>query len=164
MRSTVIVLFVTGGAACAQDLSRQDLPQMFNENVQRRVGYILNPFNSPKIRTSANLLVTPPARVAAVTASSGVCSIPLLNVVAPGRPVPMPKVAPPGRLLAPPKGTLPRNTPGARTGPIDNMSIVAPAPACTATVGRVIAPAMAPAPAPTALPLPAPPPAPSTTP
>ena len=56
------------------------------------------------------------------------CSIPLLNVTAPGKPVPMPGLKP--RATPPPKTNL-RLAPNPPRVP-DRMNIVVPAPACIA--------------------------------
>ena len=54
---------------------------------------------------------------------SGLCSIPLLSVAAPGKPVPMPNM-------------VPKANPEA-SGTLDRMKIVAPAPACTSAMPGV---------------------------
>jgi hypothetical protein len=71
-------------------------------------------------------------RVVADKPAVSTCSIPLINVKAPGTPVPMPNMMP--KVAVPPNQT----SPGPK--PIDNMKIVAPAPACPADFSQVSVP------------------------
>ncbi len=59
-----------------------------------------------------------------VVAPTQACSIPLLNVVPAGTPVPMPNLMPPSH------NPFSVNTGTPTQSPVDHMPIVAPAPAC----------------------------------
>jgi len=97
--------------------------------------------NTPEIQISGNTVVPEPMKVTVVRPANEVCSIPLLNVVPPGKPVPMPTVAPHGEGLSKPDSNLkPVPEPAKTPGTIDKMSVVAPAPACPASISRTVAP------------------------
>ncbi len=113
MRSTLVLLALTCVPVFCQDAATAPPP----------------PDNSSSVEVSApSAVVTPlpPPKTLTFPPAPAICSIPLLNAVAPGKPVSMPNLWPKGRQFAP--------------APADRMSVVAPAPACSATV-RKAAPA-----------------------
>jgi hypothetical protein len=99
-------------AICQPALCQDDAAQKLNDNLRQRLTEILN----PQAEVSGNTAAPRPLRMIASSPTPQLCSIPLLDVTAPGRPVPMPNLKP-------------RN-PTATLRPEDRMSIVVPAPAC----------------------------------
>lgn len=93
---------------------------------------------------SVNTVEPRPLRMTVSPPTPQLCSIPLLNVSAPGKPVPMPNLMP--RALPSPGLTPAPNKPGPAPRLLDRMSIVMPAPACPANFGRTVEPVPAPAP------------------
>ena len=81
----------------------------------------------------------PPLRLTPDHPTPQVCAIPLLNVRAPGNPVPMPTLKP----ITPQSNANPLNAPFAPR-PTDHMSAVGLAPACPADFGHAAPPATAP--------------------
>jgi len=135
MRSTLILLAL----ACTPAFCQDDAGQKLDDNLRQRLTDILNPQSAP----SGTVAAPQPLRLSVRSGFPQLCSIPLLNVTAPGKPVPMPGLKP--RAL-PPQGfnpaapnANPRNMP-ATPRPLDRMSIVVPAPACPADFGHSAAP------------------------
>jgi hypothetical protein len=136
MRSTLMLLVLVCGPAFSRQNANPTpateapafsggVPQKLSDALRMKFGYYFNPqaAETPKI-----LAASPILRLMAAKPASAACSIPLVNVKPPGTPVAMPNMMPetavPGNALAP-------------TGPIDNMQVVAPAPACPADFGKV---------------------------
>lgn len=131
MRSSLILLVLACGPAFCQNdpsASPDTTAQKFNDNLRQRINDILNPQNA---RNPGGVVSSGPRlpQFAAVARPMQACSIPLLNVVAPGTPVHMPNM-------------MPRTTPRVMPVPptLDRMSIVVPAPACPANFGKAPAP------------------------
>ena len=142
MRTTLILLVLAGAPAFCQDVavpgmdvavpSPDGLNQKLNDNVRQRLNDILNPLQpKPSVVKAPQLLRFGQPRWMELT-SAGPCSIPLLNAVAPGKPVPMPNA---------------QNAPHVLK-PMDRMSIAAPAPACRGNFREMPSPSGAPATAP----------------
>jgi len=121
--------------ACAPAFCQDDaitapgsVGQKLNDNLRQRLNDILNPqhVQASGIVTTPQVLRLKPLPNMALSVG-GVCSIPLLSAVAPGKPVPMPTAG--SRQIGPGQTNMPR--------PIDRMKIVAPAPACPANFGQV---------------------------
>ena len=124
MRSILTLIALACMPAICQPAFCQNAGQKLNDNLRQRLSDILN----PQAQASSNAVAPHPLRVIAGTLAPQLCSIPLLNVTAPGKPVPMPTLKP--RALPPPVRGAP-NMP-ATPQPLDRMSIVGPAPACPA--------------------------------
>jgi hypothetical protein len=156
LRSTPVILLLTCGAAFCQENANPTpnsaaqgilggVPEKLNDNLQRRLAEILNPQKAQtRDDVTANRIVAArifaprPLRTETVAPpAAAACSIPLLNVVPPGTPVPMPNMMPPN--IMPNMAALPT---------VDNMKIVVPAPACPASLGQISAPSAMPRTAP----------------
>jgi hypothetical protein len=130
VRSTLILFVVACGSAFCQDNVSpwlDNLNQKPNGDLNLRLADVLN---AQHAQPPVNLVVPRPFSVTASAPLARVCSIPLLNVVAPGKPVPMPNVG--QRRVNP----FQVNSPNAPR-PMDRMSVVAPAPACPANFSQV---------------------------
>jgi hypothetical protein len=129
----VLFVFACGPVFCQDNAipAPNGVGQKLNDNLRQRLDDILDSqgLHGTGIVTQPQLFRLRPPQLMRLT-SSATCSIQLLNVSAPGKPVPMPKVGP---------------KPSDLSKPIDRMSIVAPAPACPANFGQMVAPPNAPA-------------------
>lgn len=97
------------------------VPQKLSDALRLKLGYNFV-LQTPQ-KASASIL-----RMMTAKPEISTCSIPLLNVKPPGTPVAMPNMMP-----------KQSNQVFQAPGPIDNMKVVVPAPACPADFGRVSA-------------------------
>ena len=139
MRSTLILLTLACMPAICQENANPapgsgtpafsgGIPQRLSDALRLKLGYN---FDAHAAQTPQKELPLPLLRMMSAKPAITTCSIPLVKVSSPANPVAMPNMMP--------KLTVPRNNSG-QTAPIDNMKIVAPAPACPADFGKVSAP------------------------
>jgi hypothetical protein len=140
MRSILTLIVLACIPALCQPVFCQDAGQKLNDNLRQRLTDMLN----SQAQLSGNTVAPRPLPMTVTPPTPQLCSIPLLNVSAPGKPVPMPNLMP--RALPSP-GLIPTpNTPTPAPRVLDRMSIVVPAPACPANFGQTVEPVPAPMP------------------